>query len=423
MGLLARLRSAAARDEGFSIIELVVAITVLAIVMAATAGGVTTALGLARTNRARTVAANVATQQMELERTLPFQQHVEGVQAPATVMVAGVPYTVEVTKNWAAQDSTTGICDVASATGSLAYLNVDVRVSWPEQGSTPPVRSTTVIAPPNASYSPYLGHLVVKVFDRSGQPSDHRVTVSGGPTSVNPQDTGADGCAIFPFLRPGTYTVSVNTLGHVSSSFLGGQFLPAPSQQSIVAANTTRPIEFEYDEAGYLDLRLQGRSGGDRPADVPITLRNTRLLQPTGSYSVAASQDTVFPVFPESTGYEVYAGDASCDDHRPDPRLTLDPAPGESSAPQQLLATLVVRVEDSSATPIRNSTGTIRARNTNCPAATYDVVTQTDGNGDARVALPYGTYTLELPSVPSASDAVTLGPQQAQYQGTLRVQS
>lgn len=394
-------------DEGFSLVELVVAIAILGLVLAFTAGGVTGALGLTRTSRARTVAANLATAEMERERSRPFAEHVEGSGAPRQVSVNGVVYDVAVTKQWATQESTSGGCDVATSGSGpeVAYMAIEVQVVNP-LGDVPPVTSRTAITPPASQYSPYTGHVVVKVIDRDGAPAVQQVQLLNGPDNPAPKTTGHDGCAVFPLLQPGQYTVNVAASGHVSSRFTMGQFVQAVSEPVEVLVQQTQNVVIEYDEAGILDLRLEGRAGGAPPdAPVPVTIRHDRLPQP-GTVTQPVTGGLTMTVFPFADGYEFWAGVADCADHRPDPPTSLVAEPGAPAVPQQLLASLRVRVVDAAGIPVRNTSGTLRASSTTCAAVAYDVTTSTDAQGDALVALPYGTFTLS--AVGTTSDTPTV---------------
>lgn len=404
-----RLRAAMDGEDGLSIVELVVALTVLTIIMTATASGVTSALGLSQDSRARTVAAGLATEEQELQRTLPFDQHVVGTAAPKTVTVAGVPYQVVVTKNWAAQNSTTGVCAIVGtgASANLAYMAVDVQVTWPDMGSTQPVRSATVIAPPNATYSPYAGHIVGKVVDRQTLPaSGFRMDLANGPSTVPPQNTGADGCATFSFLRPGTYTVTVSDpsgAGRISSRFSGGQFVTAPSEQLTITPNGTRtmgPVQFALP--GTLTWQLRGGyspSRGIRPTSLPVTLRHDSL--PTGV--LTQTNLATFRAFPFPTPYEVYAGARDCLDHRT-PRRDLSAAPGATVDGGDLLATLKVTVLNGTIPVANYPSRTWTATSRDCSGVSYSVTSGTDANGQAFLALPYGDYRIAVQGVPRTVD-------------------
>lgn len=391
-------------EDGFSMVEMLVAITILAIVLAFTAGGVTSALGLTRTNRSRTVAANLATEQMELQRSLPFAEHVEGIQPTQEVQVNGVPYQVTVTKGWTTQSSTTGSCDVtASGTSAeIAYMAVDVAVAWPQQGEVPPVRSHTVITPPAAQYSPYRGHVVVKVIDRDAAPVPAvTVRMTGGPDVPPAKRTGFDGCAVFPLLRAGGYTVEIEQAGYVSSIFQTGAYQQAVAEPVDVQVGQTQNVLIEYNQAAFLDLRLEGRAGGARPAtpgSLPVTIAH-RSIQPSGVFTQNVSSRLTATVFPFEDGYEFWAGDPVCADQRPDPATAVVPQPGAPADPQQLLASLRVRVVTPARVPVPGYAADLRATSTVCSGISYDFPITTDLQGYALVALPYGEYDLSAVGV------------------------
>jgi hypothetical protein len=350
------------------------------------------------------VAANVATEQMELQRSLPFAQHVEGVQPPQEIQVGGVPYQATVTKRWTTQTSTTGSCDVtASGTSAdVAYMAVDVAVTWPQQGDVPPVRSQTVITPPAAEYSPYRGHVVVKVIDRDAVPAPAvTVRLTGGPDVPPAKRTGYDGCVVFPLLRPGRYTVEIDEPSRVSSIFRTGAYQEDVTEPVDVVVGQTQNVLLEYDRAAFLDLRLEGRAGGARPttpSSLPVTIAH-RSLQPSGLFTQNVSGRLTMTVFPFTDGYEFWAGDPDCSDHRPDPATAVVPEPGAPADPQRLLASLRVRVVTAERLPAPGFTAVLRATSTVCPGVSYDFRVTTDLQGYTLVALPYGEYEISAVGV------------------------
>ncbi len=98
----------AASDDGFTLIELVVAISIFAIIMIGIAGTLGAGLRMTGSNRRRTVAANLASQEMDVVRSADFQSLV-----PRTVIqnVDTVPYTVHRELTWVAKSATAGPCD------------------------------------------------------------------------------------------------------------------------------------------------------------------------------------------------------------------------------------------------------------------------------------------------------------------------
>ena len=137
-GALARLRRRAADADGMSIVELVVAISVMTITLSGVASGLTGALGLTRQNRSRTVAANLAAGEMETVRAASVTSAgFTSLQPPAftetavterTATVGSLPYTVRRETEWVSQNSTAGLCDgPANRAGRVVLAHRPVR--------------------------------------------------------------------------------------------------------------------------------------------------------------------------------------------------------------------------------------------------------------------------------------------------------
>lgn len=137
-----------AREAGFSLMEIVVAIGVFGVLALACAGVAIDSLGTAGDNRERVRAANLAN--AEIERTRA-QFRVSPGNVPETLVVTpttvdGNHYTVRRTATWldvAGADNLGGVSYTA-ATGDV--LRVEVTVSWPDLGDRPPVINTTVLS-------------------------------------------------------------------------------------------------------------------------------------------------------------------------------------------------------------------------------------------------------------------------------------
>src|SRR5881392_1415502 len=92
-------RPAAGDERGLTMIELVVAVSVFAILAGGLALTIDGGLNLARNNRNRSVAANLASQEMDEVRQEPFISLPLGL-VDRTESVDGVPYTVRRESEW-----------------------------------------------------------------------------------------------------------------------------------------------------------------------------------------------------------------------------------------------------------------------------------------------------------------------------------
>lgn len=126
-----------ARDDGFSLVEIVVAMVVLSGLALGAAAMLVDSLGNAGDNRSRVRAANLAAQQIDQARAQieadPCAIVDAGVQE-LLVPVGGTTYTVRKT----AAPSVAGQCGEGTLT---------VSVSWPDRGNIAPVVSSALLTP------------------------------------------------------------------------------------------------------------------------------------------------------------------------------------------------------------------------------------------------------------------------------------
>ena len=145
----ARSAGRRSRDAGFSLVEIIVALSVFAVLAVAGASIAIDSLGTVGDNRERVRAANLAS--AEIERTRAQFRAAPGSISETTVTtpteVDGNSYTVERTTTWVDSDgdaATDGGISYTAATGD--GLLIEIRVSWPGLGERTPVINTTVLS-------------------------------------------------------------------------------------------------------------------------------------------------------------------------------------------------------------------------------------------------------------------------------------
>ena len=403
--MLARARARAlSGQEGLTIIELMVALTVFAVVMTAVAAMLSASLLTTANNRNRSVASNLAAQEMEVVRATSFTSLPVG-QVTSNQVVDGVLFTVTRDSEWVSQNADSGACDGESGQ-ALAFLRVDVTVTWPIMSGVVPVTSQTVITPPIGVYDPNSGHIGVSVLDRDALPQATVPVSITGPVNKS-QSTTTDGCAFFAYLPVGTYTVKLSSPGYVD-----GQGNLNPTQTASVTIGATTPVQFDYDQASTLNLTLQAPGGGQPPDNLKITLGNTHLL-PSGMKvisGVPGTSRTVPNMFPYSDGYEVWAGscaDADPEGKKPDgssfyPGASRDPAisvtPGATSTGTVTLQRVTVTVKNTLGIPVVGAIVTITHNSDNLCAsgANYTLPGVTNASGQVTTAMPFGAWTFKV---------------------------
>jgi prepilin-type N-terminal cleavage/methylation domain-containing protein len=405
-------------ESGFTMIELVMAIFIFGLVVTGIAAGMTSTLALSRQNKNRSVAANLASQEMDLVRSTDFTSLPIG-QLITTQAVDGVTYTVDRESEWVTQTATSGPCQ-APPGSDLTYMAVNVSVTWPNMAGVKPPASSTILAPPIGTYDPNNGHIAVTVRDRNGVPQDGVLTSITGGTISATQYTGVDGCSFFAYEPAGAYTVTLNTTGYVSD-----QGALIPSQSATVQPGSIVQVQYQYDAASSLVITLAGNTGGPVPAAIPIGVFNTHIL-PSGIKIVAGSGSprTVPNLFPFTDGYEVWGG--SCLDANPEgvngsgiafypggARLgPLSMNPGSSTAATLSLPEVIVTTKTAANVPRSNVTVVAsHAPDAGCPSGESYALGTSNGAGQVFSALPYGTWTITATSaVGSPSAPASLSP-------------
>jgi type II secretory pathway pseudopilin PulG len=392
------------RQDGYSVVELLVAVTVFALVFAAVSIGIGRALEVNRANRNRSAAAYLAARQLEEVRAKSFSSVALGRTTcvyTTTACNLPAPYTVVQDVAWASPGNTSTSCDVPATTGSaLAYKRVTVTVTWPDMGGVAPVTSQTLLTPPGGSYDPNDGHILVQVFDRDALPLGNQTVSITGPQSAS-QTTTADGCAFFAYLDPGTYTARITTSGYVDRQ--GAQ--PATQSVGVTASQITK-VQFDYDEAATLSVGLVAPSLAVIPSGIAMTVANSNLTVGTKSFSQAATGSgttrSITPLFPYASGYQVWAGD--CADADPatwtggsrGAVLASNPAGTTTGSANLYAVDGTVRFTTLLGLPGPNATITAtHAAGTGCTSgSTLTTTTRTNASGQLRLALPYGTWTI-----------------------------
>jgi hypothetical protein len=387
-------------------VEVAIAMVLFGVLIAAVASSQSSALNIIRTNRHRSVAANLASEEMDAIRSTNFTDIVVGrVEKPRDV--DGVEYTVTRDSQWVLGDADSGACE-APANAEPRYLRVDVFVEWPVMSGVDPVTSNTIVTPPVGTYDETSGHIGVKVVDRDGDPVSGVQVALAGPQSAS-QTTTEDGCAFFAYLPAGAYTTSVTAAGHVSD-----QGDPTPSQPASVAVGATTSILFQYDRAATLNLTLVGKDlGAPAPPDVSLTLVNSHIL-PGGTLVVpgSGSNRVIGNLFPFADGYEAIAGTCA-DTSSGDPPLAVEPGATTTASVllPEVLVTVVQDLGGGSFAPVPGiPVQATHAADTSCTAGESFTIGVTDENGQLAFALPWGTWDVYVNGAPTTAVLDPLNP-------------
>lgn len=412
-------------DAGFTVIEVMVAMMVFAIMSMGIAYGIVNALTLSQSSRSRTTAVSLASQDIDGLRQKASAsatgiQQVTSIpanpgEAPLRKTLGGVEYTITRDVNWVDSSGATNACGSAT-TGYLAYKSIVETVSWKSRNQTLSTTMTSAIAPASAVTSPGNGTITISVKSAAGNGNAGvAVTVtpvggSGAALTLQPDSTNVQGCTVAVNVQQGTYTVSATEAGGIDTN----QKQPAVQTPVTVVAGANAYVPFVYDLASPLTLQYATTYGATLSQSMPTTLASggggQDVITPWGaSPTVTSATKTTVNVFPFGN-YSVYAGAYNSANG---PTSCLSPNPAAWSVPNAAnqTGTAVQQVGTSpgqpgSINPLPIMTGVVQV--SGLTSSTYVVATTaaTPGAGDPGCSAGYslqfptstsGTQTLALP--------------------------
>ncbi len=410
-------RTEAPSDAGMTLIELMMALVIFAIVAAGTVAGLTGALTTTRSDRNRVAASDLAARELEITRNTftgsasgpstvaATTQVVNGNPLPGGIVgqplvVDNTPYTVTRNIEWLPAGSGQSPCD-GGAGVTYPSLEVQVTVTWPQMSGVQPVMSTTILTPPKNTLNSTTGFVSVKVLAANGAAAPGQLVTLTGPGGTFTDTTASDGCAVFASTVTGTYTATLNQLGYVDN--YGNQ---SASKSVALTASSLSQLSFNYDQAATLNVTMKTTTGYALPTTWPqITLANTGL-QPAGFKYVTASSatTTVGSLWPYLTdGYTSWAG--SCTQADPaasggSRTAAVIVAAGATGSSTVTLAPVTITVTKTLLTGLVQSGVTVTAtpsNTANCASPENPLTLGvTNALGVLATSLPAGAWTIKV---------------------------
>lgn len=296
-------------DAGISLIEVLVAMMIFAIIAVGVGYGIVTSLYLSNDARSREVATNLAAEEIDLARSAGDVFSV--LDRDSTVVQNGTTFTVRRATAWETSSGVDGTC--GSGGGQLRYRHVNVTVTWNSmRASTPVVRADSALAPGSRINDPTLGTVLVSVLTAAGSGADG-VAISAVPNAVPngaqtlafaPPVTDAQGCSYLLKVKPGTYDVSV-----ARPNFVDKNQATTSTMTVGVVAGAAASVAFAYDLAGTVTANYATNvTTGTTllPSNLHTTWRSTYAAYTPAHIGVATTQN--FQLHPFASGYQVFAG-------------------------------------------------------------------------------------------------------------------
>jgi len=308
--LRARVAACLRAQRGDTLIEVLVAALLVALIAAASLTGFGAVGGVAGNQRNEEQAATLAQQDQARLRGLTITQLSGALgNQSANTTIDGTTYTVTSKSQFVSGASGTASCSTG-ATGNADEVSTTSTVTWtPSNDGRPPVIVHGIITPAQG------GSLIVSATDQNGNGLAGVTATVTGPSTVSPLTTDNTGCAVFAGLTGGTYTVSYSDPGYVDKN--GNP--PASWSGPVTSTQTTAATPLQLAQDGAISATFTTTFNGSTQAgesDTFVAANSVAGITPrvfgtdstpsNNAYSLTVVSPTT--VFPFPSAYSVYAG-------------------------------------------------------------------------------------------------------------------
>jgi prepilin-type N-terminal cleavage/methylation domain-containing protein len=409
-------------DSGFSLIEVVVAMVVLAVFAGALSVTLLDSLGVSKVSRERVAAGNLAARELEITRNKFASSDADALAVAATSSVIngnplgaagpsyvdGVAYTVQRDVQWLPTGTGVSACDGGALVVSPS-LQVFVTVTWPNMRTAQPVFAETVMTPLKGQTADLsVSFVAVKVQNADGTPAENVSATAVGPGGTFVHTTDGSGCVVFQVGLAGTYGVTLNMAGWVDQT--GTQL--SVKTPIVAALGTLVTKTMTYDTAASMNVTLASGAGGYvLPSPLPginfLKLDVNSILVRQSVAGGATTTTTVAGLWPKTDGYAAWPG--GCPDSDPAALPTAGGnrganviiPPGGTKNVTANLAPVNLTVQTSAITGTKPVPGVVvTATNSStgallCSSADKTLTLgTTDGAGNLKTSVPYGNWNL-----------------------------
>lgn len=306
---LRRIWGRFAADAGTSLIEVVVAAGLLAVVAVGVMSGLDVSARVSGDQKGKAVAGNIAEGELERIRGLDVSQMSTLTGAPVTKSEGGVTYTVTSKAEWVANKA--GDSFACTVEGGTTYLKLKVTVKWP--GSDKPVVLESILAPGARNVVRTIGALALRVVDPQQNPVagvNFTLTTSGQANRTGTTDS--NGCVVWSSLPATTWQVSGTKTNYFTPN---GQ--TTITDEISVPGQTFVTKQYEYAPGGTISGSFfTTRPGNATPvpsAPQKYVIAHSSMNYNGNSYRVVdipAGQTTFTTpaLYPYPSAYTIWAG-------------------------------------------------------------------------------------------------------------------
>ena len=397
------------KNKGFTLVEVLVVIAVLAVIGVAVVTTYVTIFRLLGLNRMKVLALDIANEQVEIVRNLPYADvgEISGIPSGKipqnqTIVRNGVSFTVGATIRNIDDPFDGRLGYSPSDTAPADYKMVQFDVSLPTFPNFKTLSLVTYVAPKSLENSSTNGAIFVNVFDANGNPVQG-ATVHIENTDLNPDVviddiTNAQGRLDIVDVPPslGNYHLTVSKSGYSSEQTypIGGSVANPLKPNATVLTQQVSQVSFAIDRVSSLNVSTLNTSCAAAPA-VLFTLQGSKLIgtnpdtykYPSTSFTTNGSGDRTITNLEWDT-YDLKITDSSYDLLGSNPIFPFNVLPGSTNDVQLVVGTknprtLLVGIKDSSTgLPLSDATVTISQGGFNEEASTgRGFVRQTDWSG------------------------------------------
>jgi len=293
----ARVSRSSCTDDGVTLIEVMVAMFIFALISMGVIYTMISSLTFVRDSHARSAATSLAAQEIDAARSIDDVFLV--TDTTYTKVVDKRTFTVARASEWVSDPDQDVPCGATG--GSLKYKRVNVTVSWAGMANTAnAVRADTLIAPRERVSNPDEGTILVSVLD--SKPAGLKdVVITTVPAQAKAYTTDVDGCGYLLNVKPGKYTVTVSKAGFVSPD----QTATVTSQQFEVKKGTSINLPFQLEHSQELTAKLVTTAVIPTNLDLSFLHSSDPIYYNTTTTRVT-SRDVL--LYPFSDGYTTLAG-------------------------------------------------------------------------------------------------------------------